>query len=465
MAFIPHTPEDIQQMLEKIGISEIEAIFDEIPSNIPKAELEEIPEGINEQQLLSHAKEIAEKNESLTCFLGAGCYDHHIPSAIWDIATRGEFLTSYTPYQAEVSQGTLQTLYEFQTMLSELFALDVANASLYDGATALAEAILMAKRIQKDKPGHTVLIPHQLHPEYKNVLNTILSKQNITIKELPFDASKGITAIEQLSQTNYEDVFAVCIVQPNFLGLLEDVNQINDWAKAHGLLSIACVNPSTLGLLAPPGRWGTNGVDIACAEGQVFGIPMSSGGPMLGFISCKKEHVRQLPGRIVGKTVDNQQRPGFALTLQAREQHIRRAKATSNICTNQGLNVVAATIYMSLLGPQGLKMVSQACYQNTHYLIDELCKIPGVKRMYAGSFFHEAVIKFESCFDKLLTQFEKNHILPGLALGQYDPKLKNCLLICATEKRSIQDINLYIQCVKDSMLQHQSNSQTCQLGV
>jgi len=465
MTFIPHTPADIQAMLKSIGVSEWQGIFDEIPQNIPRAELDQLPEGMNEQELLSHANNMAKRNPSLCCFTGAGCYDHHIPSAIWDIATRGEFLTSYTPYQAEVSQGTLQVLYEFQSMIAELFALDVANASLYDGATALAESILMAKRIQKQLAGTQVLIPHMLHPHYKQVLQTILNQQQIGLIEMPFDAEKGITNTMQLHEIAIENIFAVCIVQPNFMGILEDVHHIADWAKQNKLISIACVNPVSLGVLTPPGCWGTEGADIACAEGQPFGVPMSSGGPFLGLISCKKEYARQIPGRMVGKTIDSEQNTGFVLTLQAREQHIRRGKATSNICTNQGLNVVAATIYMSLMGPQGLKSLAQTCYQNTHYIAEELCKIPGVSLVFPTPYFHEAVIHFDEPFQKLLAQFDKANILPGLLLETYFPEMKNCLLICATEKRSPEEIAQYLQCVKETLLENRPQSHECQLGV
>lgn len=464
MPFIPHTEDDIQQILETIGIQNIQAVFDEIPSSIPRAQLNSLSESLNEQALLEHAEKMAQKNQLMTCFMGAGCYDHHIPAVVWDIATRGEFLTSYTPYQAEVSQGTLQILYEFQTMISELFHLDVANASLYDGATALAEAILMAKRLQKKRSAHQVLIPHYLHPHYRDVLKSILKHQHIELIEIPYDLKKGVSEIQALANIDMQNVFAMCIVQPNFLGLLDDVNALTDWAKSHDLLSIACVNPISLGLLTPPGLWGTSGVDIACAEGQPLGIPMSSGGPMVGLIACKKAHVRQMPGRIVGRTTDTSGAPGFTLTLQAREQHIRRGKATSNICTNQGLNVTAATIFMSLLGPQGLQKMALACYENAHYLVSQICNIPGVKCIMHTPFFHEAVIEFPVPTTYLLAYFEKNRILAGLALEHYFPEFKNCLLICATEKRSIEDIQVYVQLLQQAINSWQTQSNACILG-
>lgn len=465
MAFIPHTPNDIQTMLKQIGVDEINAIFDEIPAEIPDAELTTLPTSMSEQQLLRHAEQLAEKNHKLTCFVGAGCYDHHIPTLIWDLVTRGEFLTSYTPYQAEVSQGSLQALFEFQSMLAELFSLDAANASLYDGATALAEAILMAKRVHQNEDARQVLIPHYLHPHYKTVLTTILSQQNISLMELPIDPSTLTTDLEQLDKLASTNSFAICILQPNFLGLLEPVNELCDWAQAHDLLSIACVNPLSLGLLKPPGQWGQAGVDIACGEGQVFGIPMSNGGPMLGMIACKQALIRQLPGRIVGRTKDQQGRDGFVLTLQAREQHIRRKKATSNICTNQGLNVIAATIYMSLMGPQGLKKVAETCYQQAHYLAEQLSKIPGTVVIKPQYFFHEFIIKTELPAKKLLEHMAKAKILAGLDLESYFPALKNCILVCVTEKPNILDLEQYLAAFKEASLSYTANPETCQLGV
>jgi glycine dehydrogenase subunit 1 len=464
MAFIPHTPDDIHAMLEHIGIKEIEDLFDEIPKQIPQAELDNIPLAMNEQQLLKHAEILAQKNTELKCFIGAGCYDHHIPSIIWDIATRGEFLTAYTPYQAEVSQGSLQTLYEFQSMLAELFGLDVANASLYDGATALAEAILMAKRIQKNESANQILVPQYLHPHYKKVLATILSQQNLELIELPADPHSQTTNLEALKNIAGENICAICIVQPNFLGLLEPVNELCNWAKDQKIISIACVNPMSLGILTPPGQWGELGVDIACAEGQVFGIPMANGGPMLGLIACQKQWVRQLPGRIVGMTSDKEGRRGFVLTLQAREQHIRRSKATSNICTNQGLNVIAATVYMSLMGPQGLKKVAETCYQQAHYLAQSLSKIKGVRVLEQGPYFHEFMIQFDFPCKKVIEHLANQNILAGLELEPYFPAFKNCLLVCVTEKANIEDLDNYLKLIQEISFSYLSNAETCHLG-
>jgi glycine dehydrogenase subunit 1 len=463
MSFIPHTPEDTAKMLEKIGVNDIAAIFDEIPKNIPKANLNEIPEALNEMALLKHAKKIALAIPELRCFLGAGAYEHHIPAAIWDICTRGEFLTAYTPYQAEVSQGSLQLLYEFQTMISELFALEVSNASLYDGATAVAEAILMAKRLDK-KSRDTVLVSKGLHPHYREVLTSLLKHQHINIKELPFDNKKGITDFDALSKQNVEHAFAIIISQCNFFGMIEPFDELNAWAKAQGLFSIAQVHPMALGILKAPGEWTGNGADIAVGEGQALGIPLASGGPYLGLMSCKKEYVRQLPGRIVGRTVDTQGRPGFALTLQAREQHIRRAKATSNICTNQGLNVVAATIFMSMLGPKGLSKVGEACLNNTHTLVEELCHVPGVKLLFKGYYFHEATLELPMPVDLFIESMQKRGILAGLNLTSYFPEFKNCFLVCVTEKPSQDDIKDYIKMAKEIIFEYSHHNNSCTIG-
>lgn len=465
MSFIPHTPDDTAKMLKKIGAKQIEDIFDEIPKEIPKAELEAIPQAFNEMALLKHAKKIAQELPEFSCFLGAGAYDHHIPAAIWDICTRGEFLTAYTPYQAEVSQGSLQLLYEFQTMVAELFGLDVANASLYDGATAVAEAILMAKRLDKKGTRDTVLVAKGLHPHYRQVLSSLLKHQQIKIAELPFDNQVGSSNFNTVLNVDTTHIFAIVITQSNFFGVIEPFDELNTWAKKQNIFSIAQVHPMALGVLKAPGEWSGGGADIAVGEGQALGIPLASGGPYLGLMACKKEFVRQLPGRIVGRTIDTQGRPGFALTLQAREQHIRRAKATSNICTNQGLNVVAATIFMSMLGPQGLTSVGNTCINNTHMLVEALCHIPNVKQLFNGFYFHEAVLELPIPIDLFCDSMMKKGILPGLNISPYFPEFKNCLLLCVTEKSSIEDIKYYIQTARDIIFEHSHHNNSCTLGV
>src|SRR3990167_2014351 len=354
MPFIPHTDLETKEMLKEVNASSIDELFAEIPRAL-RAKDFNLPLGLNEMTMQKTAEQLAAKNKNLVCFLGAGSYEHHIPAAVWDIASRGEWMTAYTPYQAEASQGTLQLLYEFQTMMAELTGMEVANASMYDGATALAEAVLMSIRLQKNLPNpKKIIVPATLNPLYKATLNTLLSPLNIEIFTLDFAQKTGTIDINSLPD-NKEGYSTLIISQPNFFGCIEKVNELTDWAHANQMLVIGCVNPTSLGLLTPPGKWGKKGADIVCGEGQHLGIFMASGGPYFGFLTTKLAYVRQMPGRIIGRTVDKNGKQGFTLTLQAREQHIRREKANSNICTNQGLLVTAATVYLSLLGPEGIK--------------------------------------------------------------------------------------------------------------
>jgi glycine dehydrogenase subunit 1 len=393
MPYIPHTDEDTELMLTSIGVPNTDTLFDEIPPSLLYKGFTDMPEGINEMAMLKEAERLANANNNGLCFLGAGAYEHHIPAAVWDITSRGEFLTAYTPYQAEASQGTLQLLYEFQTMIAELTGMDVANASMYDGATAMAEAVLMAVRTNKNSSAHRVLVAGTIHPFYRETLETIVRNQHIEVITLDFDQQQGITPLAALEAYTGEDITALVIAQPNFFGCLEQVDAMVDWAHDNKVMSIASVNPVSLALLKPPGLWGKQGVDIACGEGQPLGVPLASGGPYFGFFSTRMAHIRQLPGRLIGQTVDKNGDIGYTLTLQAREQHIRRGKATSNICTNQGLLVTAATIYMSLLGAEGLKQVAAACYANTHNLVKKLTAIKGVELVFTGAYFHEALLK------------------------------------------------------------------------
>lgn len=453
MPYIPHTIENTKDMLQSIGAQDTQDLFDEIPASLLYTGFQNMPLGINEMNMLQEANHLANKNRNGICFLGAGCYEHHIPAAVWDIASRGEFLTSYTPYQAEASQGTLQLLYEYQTMICELTGMEVANASMYDGATALAEAILMAVRVNKLSKTNRILVAGTLHPLYRETINTILSSQHIELITLPFDEQLGITALEALEPYSGEDITALVIAQPNFFGCLERVDQLSDWAHKNQTVSIACVNPISLALLKPPGLWGEHGVDIACGEGQPLGSPMASGGPYFGFLSTRMSHVRQMPGRIIGCTLDKDGKRGFTLTLQAREQHIRRAKATSNICTNQGLLVTAATIHMSLLGAEGLRQVACQCHQNTHELVKLLTQIEGVEQRFNAPYFHEALLKLNKPVDEVLKQLTNAGITGGFASAEHYPHLKNTLLICATEMRTEAEIALYAQTLKSIMSQ------------
>lgn len=441
MPFIPHTEEDIQAMLAAIGAASIEALFDEIPSSLKRIKLHRVPAQMSEQEVTRLMVSRAAADGHYLNFIGAGAYEHHIPAAVWQLATRGEFYSAYTPYQAEASQGTLQVLYEYQSMMSALTALPVSNAGLYDGASALAEAILMAVRAHKSS--RRVLLPKTVHPHYAQVVRAIVRQQAIELVEPPFVAEEGHTDPERVS--SQQDFAALVIPQPNFFGVLEEADLLTVRAHESGAFAIALVNPISLALLKPPGKWGDRGADIVVGEGQPLGIPLSSGGPYFGFMACQEPLLRQMPGRLVGRTVDLDGKPGFTLTLQAREQHIRRGKATSNICTNQGLMVTAATIYMSLLGPEGLKRVACDCHAKLNALLRKLDAIPGVKRAFSRPVFHETVIKLPLPAAPVLRELMGRGILAGLDLSGYYPELGEALLVCTTETRNEQDLQAYAQ--------------------
>ena len=374
MPFIPHTAEDVRQMLSTIGVNTIDELFDEIPDSLSTADWSDLPDGLSEMAVTRLLQERAQQDGQPLCFIGAGAYDHHIPAAVWQITTRGEFYSAYTPYQAEASQGTLQLLYEYQSMMTALLAMDAANASLYDGASALAEAILMAVRANRKTKSKRILLPRTLHPAYRQVARTIVSNQQIELVEVPIDLATGRTDQTALAAFADQDFAALVIPQPNFFGVLEETDALTDWAHANQMLAIGVVNPLAMALLKPPGEWGTKGADIAVGEGQPLGVPLSSGGPYFGFMSTRKALVRQMPGRIVGKTVDLAGNTGYSLTLQAREQHIRRSKATSNICTAQVLLAVMAGFYGVFHGPEGLRSIAERIHAVTSCLANSLQK-------------------------------------------------------------------------------------------
>ena len=443
MPFIPHSETDVRDMLATIGSDSIEDLFDEIPDSLRTGKLSGVPEGMIEQEISRLMMQRAEEDGRPLCFMGAGSYDHHIPAVVWEITTRGEFYSAYTPYQAEASQGTLQLIYEYQTMMTQLTGLDVSNASLYDGASGLAEAVLMAVRANRKSKSRRILMPTTVHPHYRQTTHTIVNNQKIELVEVPYCPEGGNTLAEALQQYEGEDIAALVIQQPNFFGILEDVDSLTDWAHAQGALVIGVANPIAMALLKPPGAWGTSGADIACGEGQPLGVPMMGGGPYFGFMCCKQEFVRQMPGRIVGRTVDRDDRVGYTLTLQAREQHIRRSKATSNICTNQGLLVTAATIHMSLLGAEGLKRVAQACHANTRSLVEALTASEYVEPVFKRPYFHECALRFSLPLENVMRPLNAHNILPGYALQQEYPELADTLLVCATETRTDADIEMY----------------------
>src|SRR5512142_363999 len=447
MPFIPHSEADVRAMLAAIGARSIEDLFDEIPAALLVDTLQQVPPGLNEMDVTRLLKARAAQDGTPLNFCGAGAYEHHIPAAVWAIVSRGEFYSAYTPYQAEASQGTLQLIYEYQTMMTRLTGMDVSNASLYDGATALAEAVLMAERCAKKGP-RRVLVPTSVHPAYRKTLRTIVALQDIEVVEFDFcreGAAGGGVAPDWLARQDFGAFTALVIPQPNFFGVLEDVDALTDWAHARGALVIGVVNPVSLALLEPPGQWGATGADIVCGDGQPLGVPLSSGGPYFGILACKQEFVRQMPGRIVGRTTDLDGKEGFALTLQAREQHIRRAKATSNICTNQGLLVTASTITMAMLGPEGVRRVAAASMANTRALRDRLCALPGVSPLFTRPFFHEIAINLPRPAQAVVEQLAHDGIVAGFALGEEYPQFESALLVCATETKTDADLDRFAQ--------------------
>jgi glycine dehydrogenase subunit 1 len=440
MPFIPHTDDDIREMLAAIGAGSVEELFDEIPAELRAPPVVDMLPALNEMEITRLMRDRAGRDGSWLSFLGAGAYEHHIPAAVWQIVTRGELYSAYTPYQAEASQGTL--LYEYQTMMASLTGLAVTNASLYEGASALAEAMLMAARLHKS--AKRIVVPATVHPVWRRVARTIVRNQGIELLEAPYDKDTGQTtpaALESIAGGG--EIAAAVVPQTNFFGVLDPVDELTDWAHSRGAYVIALANPVAMALLKPPGEWGVKGADIAVGEGQPLGSPLAGGGPYFGFMACRKDLARQMPGRIVGATTDADGRAGFVLTLQAREQHIRRSKATSNICTNQGLMVAAATVHMALLGPEGLARVARACHANTLALVSRLTAAAGVARAFSGAFFHESVLRLPGPAAPVLQALKAQGILGGLDLAGEYPELGHALLVCATETKEEGDLTRY----------------------
>ena len=449
MPFNPHTPKDVSDMLAAIGAKKIEDLFDEIPKELRIESLAGIPDALNEMLTGKLMMARAAQDGTPLNFIGAGAYEHHIPAAVWAVTTRGEFYSAYTPYQAEASQGTLQLIYEYQTMISSLTGMEVSNASLYDGGSAVAEASLMSVRAHRKSKSQRILVPTTVHPNYRKVAVATATGQGVRFEDVP--CPKGYLSVADLAKYQGEDITAIVIQQPNFFGVLEDVDAITDWAHANGTMVIGSVNPTALAILKPPGEWGAKGADIACGDCQPLGVPLSSGGPYAGFLTTRMEYVRQMPGRIVGRTVDVGGNQGFALTLQAREQHIRRGKATSNICTNQGLLVTAATIYLSLLGPEGLARVANESHRRTNELVAALTRIKGVKLAFDRPRFHEAVLQLDRPAAQVIAELASRGIVAGFDLSNDYPELGNALLVCATETRTDADIKAYADALTETL--------------
>lgn len=440
VAYLPHTQEQVVAMLKTIGISSTEELFQKVPPAVRFQNKLNLPDGLSEQETWDLLQGLAEKNThagKYLCFLGAGSYQHYQPSAVKHILARSEFYTAYTPYQPEISQGTLQAIFEYQTMICELTGMDVSNASVYDGATAVCDAALIAAEQTRRK---TILVSQLLHPEYRQTLGTYLNRRGLAIKTIPWN--NGQTSLRDLEGLLGPDVAGVIIQNPNFFGSLENLGDIAEIVHQAGALLIACVDPISLGILESPGNLGA---DIAVGEGQSLGLPMSYGGPYLGFMAVKEKLVRRLPGRIVGKTVDQKGREGFVLTLQAREQHIRREKAGSNICSNQALCALAAGIYLSLLGSAGLEEVGRQCVLKSTYAKEELNKLPGISLPFTVPTMKEFVVKTTEDPQMINKRLWEAGILGGLDLGRFYPELKNHLLLCVTEMRKKADIDQLVQ--------------------
>ncbi len=435
--YIPHTPEEEKKMLDSIGLNSIDELFEDIPKDVAfKRELD-LPLAKSELEVRSYLSELAGKNCCITenvCFLGAGAYDHYIPSIVDHIISRQEFYTSYTPYQPEISQGTLQYLFEYQTLISELTGLPIANASLYDGGTAIAEAALMACDVARRKK---VLISETVSPRSRQVLKTYAHLQDIEIVEIAM--KDGITDLEDLENKMDDKVAAVVVQSPNFFGIVEDLKESADLVhKTKKAAIIASVDPISLGILKRPGDLG---VDIVVGEGQGLGIPLAFGGPYLGFLATTDKYLRKLPGRIVGETTDVDGKRSYVLTLTAREQHIRRDKATSNICSNQGLNTLAATVYMVTLGKEGLREVAMQSTKKAHYALEKIEESGKYKRLFDKPFFKEFAVSSDVDAKKTIEDLKKEEIIGGYHLGIDYPQYKNSMLYAVTEKRTKEEID------------------------
>ncbi|MGE5572535.1 MAG: aminomethyl-transferring glycine dehydrogenase subunit GcvPA [Bacteroidota bacterium] len=436
MNYVPHTDRDRSEMLAEIGVANLAELFSDIPSDVRLGRELRLPAPMSEYDLARHMGALASKNrttDDLVSFLGAGAYDHFVPSVVRHLVSRSEFYTAYTPYQAEISQGMLQAIFEYQTLMCELTAMDVSNASLYDGATAVAEAATMACRQTRRQQ---VVVSAAVHPEYRATLKTYA--RNLGIEVVQVGMKGGATDLEDLERLTSSAAASVILQNPNFLGSVESMETAAGVAHRNGALFVACVDPVSLGILAPPGEYGA---DIAVGEGQGLGSPMSFGGPYLGFLTCRQELIRNMPGRVAGETHDPQGRRGYILTLQAREQHIRRERATSNICSNEALSALAAAVYLSWLGKDGMREVADLCLQKAHYAFDRIAAIPGFRPVSETPFFKEFAVRMPVAPEQAGVALLESGILGGLPLGRYYPDLGDAMLIAVTEKRTKEEID------------------------
>jgi glycine dehydrogenase subunit 1 len=447
MRYLPHTDQEIRTMLERIGVSSIDALFESIPKENRLGRPLAIEPGMDELSLQRHLAELANKNaaKGLLSFLGGGIYDHHIPPAVDQLLLRSEFYTAYTPYQAEIAQGTLQSIFEFQTLVSEIYGMEVANASMYDGASAAAEAVLMARRLRSKT---RVVVSAAVHPHYRETIRTYLSGLGgeDSIREVPIGAD-GRTDLAALKDAVNPETAAVLVATPNFLGFVEELEKVRDIAKsADAIFVVANSEPYAFSVLSPPGRYGA---DIVVGEGQPMAVPPQFGAPGVGLFAARAEHVRQMPGRLVGETVDSRGERGFVLTLSTREQHIRRERATSNICTNHGLIALAFTIRTSMLGKRGYREVGELCLSKTEYLKGRIQKAKKHELVSRAPTFNEVAIRVRgaTAADRI-TSLAKKGILAGLDLGRFYPERASELLVAVTEKHRKEDIDQLVDALE-----------------
>ena len=437
MSYVLNTPADQRAMLEQIGAKSVEELFQSIPASLRLKRPLEVPPALTEIELSRHMQELSGRNrpaDDAICFLGGGSYDHFIPAVVDAVAGRSEFYTAYTPYQAEASQGSLQAFFEYQTLICQLTGMGVANASLYDGGSAVAEAVLMALTVTQ-RFGQ-VLVAGSVHPEYRRTLSTYTVNLESKIVTLP--TPHGFLDPDDLKRTINDQTSCVVVQHPNFFGCLEEVEEVAAIAHKHGALFIVSFDPISLGILKRPGQYGA---DIAVAEGQCLGNPMSYGGPYLGILACAEQFVRKMPGRLVGQTIDREGKRCWVLTLQTREQHIRREKATSNICTNQGLMALKSAVYLAALGPNGLKETAELCTRKAHYAAEQLSKLPGFGLKFKRPFFKEFTLSVPGDPAALLSRALQNGYHAGLSLGRWYADLGNCINLAVTEKRSRAEID------------------------
>jgi len=451
MSYLPATAADRERMLRAIGARSTADLFEDIPACARRTFLA-LPPALAELEVARLLRELSERNADLDhhpCFLGAGAYWHYVPAVVDHIIGRSEFYTSYTPYQPEISQGTLQTIYEFQSLICLLTGMEIANASMYDGASALAEAVIMCANIT-DRG--TVVLASSVHPEYRRVVQTYVQGLSFRLAADPVGPGGSVDPGE-LARHLTDDVGSVVIQYPNFFGHLEEVDRIADVVHAAGALLIVVVNPIALGLLTPPGEMGA---DVVVGEGQPLGIPPSFGGPYLGLFATREKFIRQIPGRIVGATTDGQGRRGFVLTFQTREQHIRREKATSNICSNEALCALAATVYLSYMGRHGLRAVAELCLQNAHYLADRVTSVPGFHLAFTGPFFNEFAVRCPIAPAAINARLQKAGIIGGYELGRDYPELADALLLCATEMNRRADMDRLVELLGEMVTEAQT---------